>query len=238
MAGMGLVAIVGGPVVGAAASLLQVVLGLPAANRRRAWEEQVTIVLRWLMGAGRTTEQLCTDEMIDAVFRASQIAGADSTETKRRALMNALCNVGVGSSPSRDRQSVMMRLLDEVTELHIRTLGFLVRREALELIHGEPPEFDEVPGLLVAKVLDFRDSPDLAEAVTQELIAMGLLNDIIETGVDGGSAANGGSSGLFAAGKPWVPGASLTKKAKDFAAFISGPFDPHEQPSRESDNGR
>lgn len=215
VAGVGLLSSVAGPIATASSiSLLETVLGVASARRRQEWEQQVTDALQWLIDAHNKSENdLRADEMMDAVYRASQIAIADSTEAKRVALQNALCNVGAGTAPSRDRQAVMMRLLDEVTELHIRALGFLLIRDFIELEAGGQPQFTDVPSLLVNNLPVFQENQQIAEAVAKELVAMGLLEDAVEEG-----------NGLVNMGTPWHPGKSITPKGRAFAEFISGPF--------------
>lgn len=225
MAGMGLLSAIVAPDAAQAAAaavaggtvMFETFFGVAAGRRRYEWELQVTAVLHWLVEQrGLPEARLQADEFVDAVVRASQIAAADSTEAKRRALMNALCNVGTGTAPSRDRQMILLRLLDQATELHMRALGQLLRSEAIEQRSGSQ-DHDSVPDVLVAHMPQFAGNQELAETVAKELENMGLIVDMLEDG-----------QGLFSIGTPWRPGRTITSKGKDFVGFITGPFDQDE----------
>lgn len=216
-AGAGALGAVAGPAAaaaaGAAVPLLAAWLKSPLEQAREEWAEQVVSALRWLVDTtGKSPTEIASPEFLDALARASQIAASDSTESKRMALLNALCNVAGPSAPSRHKQTVMLRLLDELTELHVRAIGFLINREVVDLQFEQPQDTD-VATLLVANVAGLMGDLELAEQVRQELVSVGLLVEMAET-----------SPGLYGMGSPWVPGVVVTPKAHEFVQFISGPF--------------
>lgn len=205
-----------GPAGAFLAPATQSLLGGPLRRRREAWWRDVEEAIQAGLDArGRRLSAEEGEETLDALERASRIATADSRELKRRALLNALCNVISGTAPTRDRQAGMMRLLDELGEVHLLAMGFLSRRAIIERESGVQSEFDNLVDLLAAGVDCFNTERDWAEEVAQELVGHGFLVSMVERDDDGGS---------FSLGTPWDPRQSITPKAEAFMAFIEGPF--------------
>lgn len=113
-----------GPVVGAGLE------GFASHASQRSlvvWAHEVSEVVEALRRlAGRSVAELLEDDVwLDAVARASLIASTSRQKERRRALRNALFNIGArdGEGGSAMAES-LLRLLDMVTPAHMRYLGF------------------------------------------------------------------------------------------------------------------
>ena len=115
-----------GMVLPAGGELLEAVIGPPLAKRMDAWRDLMAKRVQELLDREQVTvESLQKDpQFIDAVMYASRAAAYTSSEEKRQALANAICNAGTERAPDADEQLVFLRLIDELTEWHFRILAF------------------------------------------------------------------------------------------------------------------
>jgi hypothetical protein len=112
---------------GSLSALFQAIFPAPI-NRRRD---------KWLQRLGQTVEELLqrvedltpealseNDRFISATLHASQIALRSHQEEKLLLLQNILTNIMLHLGDDFDLQSLHIRLIDELTPLHIRMLDF------------------------------------------------------------------------------------------------------------------
>ena len=115
------------PLVGSAATeLFALIVAPPLERRRQRWMEEVGEALRQLEDRrGVRLEDLQEDEaFIDAAMSATQAALRTSVEEKRRALRNALLNSALPGAPDASTRQVFINLVEQLTEWHLRLLGF------------------------------------------------------------------------------------------------------------------
>ena len=101
---------------------------VPLDKRRQAWIQELACVVEELQEKvdGLRPESLAQDEaFVTVALQASQVAMCNHRPEKLRALRNAVLNSALPSAPSEDVQMVFLRLVDELTPLHLRLLAFL-----------------------------------------------------------------------------------------------------------------
>lgn len=190
------------------------------------WTREVAEVLKYLLEfRGRDLNDLLQDDVFcDAVARASLIAFASRREGTRRALCNALLNVGAsgGSESDADLHASLLALLDSVTPSHMRALGFLEdpigwsARSGIapppmkSMDAGEAPTIAGIFDSHLRSTLGWQDGRTIAE----DLVTRGLVPRV---------GAN--YPGLIAIDPIFGPDREmLTWKARTFIDFIRGGF--------------
>jgi hypothetical protein len=208
---------------------------LAPVAKRRAQEvaEDFQQAIAFVLARGRTVDDLAKDEAFcDLVFTATGAALRTHVAKKREALRNAIMNAGLpGRAPSREKQHMFVRLVDEFGELHVHVLHFL----------GDPEKWFKALGSDLPKhrggVVDIMTTEARLEAVLplafpgyakeisfvmlalEELERRGLVQDIEQ----GAIRAMGPTT--FVAPKK----AFTTPLGREFLLFISAP--PDERPS-------
>lgn len=112
------------PVIGGAiAEFFNVIVPSRLSNRRDEWARQLTDTVNELLERGAVTAENLNenDNFVDAVIEATIQATKTSSEAKRVALASAVSAVACRSIDT-DRQHVFLRLINELTESHIRLL--------------------------------------------------------------------------------------------------------------------
>lgn len=116
-----------GMVLPAGGDLLEAVIGPPLAKRMDAWRDLIAERVQELLDREQlTAESLQEDpQFIDTVMHASRAAAYTSSEEKRQALATAIYNAGARRGPVDDERIIFIRLIDELTEWHIRLLVYI-----------------------------------------------------------------------------------------------------------------
>lgn len=138
--GLSCIPIVGGAV----AALFETVLSAPIDKRKE----------QWLLKLAETVDELCStvdglsiqslsenEEFISICIQASNIALRTHHEEKLRRLLNAIRSCVTNPNMDETKRMIFLRILDEMTELHIQTFVFLAEthRFVAELNSRQPP---------------------------------------------------------------------------------------------------
>ncbi len=108
--------------------LFENVFSAPLEKRRQAWLEDLAEVVAKLQEKveGLTPEKLASNEVfITVALQASQIATRNHQKEKLKALRNAVFNSVLPNSPEDDEKIIFLRLIDQLTSWHLRTLALL-----------------------------------------------------------------------------------------------------------------
>lgn len=111
---------------GAIAALFEHVFSAPIEKRREEWLKRLSQTVDELLERveGLTAEDLSkNDRFISASLHASQIAARTHQAEKLTSLQNALANIALRDG-NEDLESLYLRLVDELTPLHVRLLDF------------------------------------------------------------------------------------------------------------------
>lgn len=189
-------------------------------NRTRAWMEEMAEVVQELLDRVDDLEaqDLANDPVFfDAAVAAARIATATSSREKHVALQNALYNVGCGDSLDEDQRAIFLRYIDELTPSHIRFLRFLDDPTGWFERHDLVWPNVYMGGLMSVVEVAFpawRKDEAFLDTLATDLVSRGLADNpplrVVMTG-DGLTARRT---------KP---------KGREFMAFISGPFEAHEE---------
>lgn len=172
---------IGGP----AAELLGLVLQ-PALERRRGeWFEHLGRAFEELRRRldGFDPARLATNELfITAVITASNAALRTHEAEKLDALRNAVISSGLPMSPDEHTQLMFIRLVDELTALHLRLLAYLRDPEGWFTSRGIPKP-NIIAGsrasVLEAALPDLASDKVLYRQAVRELDAVGLAQDAL-----------------------------------------------------------
>lgn len=119
-AGLSMVPFVGG----LAVELFQYVIQPPLEKRREEWMCEIGERLLKLEEQGLNLEELQGNEhFVSTVMLASQAALRTHSQEKLAALRNAVINVAEGRSPEETRLHLLLRFVDELSEVHLRILN-------------------------------------------------------------------------------------------------------------------
>lgn len=134
-----------GMVVPAGGELLEAVIGPPLAKRMDTWRDLIAERVQELVDREQATVESLQDDpqFIDAVMYASRAAAYTSSEEKREALANAIYNAGIKRGPDDHERLAFIRLIDELTEWHIRLLSFTATRATAKQL--KEPSLKGVP---------------------------------------------------------------------------------------------
>ena len=120
-AGLSMIPVAGGPAV----ELFQHLVQPPLERRRNHWMEQVGEKLQFLEKNGLNLNDLRNnDQFITAVMQASTAALRTHKADKLAALRNAVINIAIGQVPDETVQHILISLIDEFSEMHLRVLKF------------------------------------------------------------------------------------------------------------------
>src|SRR5262245_60378327 len=119
---------------GAAEALVAYALGFlstPVQRRRDSVMADFGAALQDLKRrVGKLEDLENNDAFLDTVFAAIPVAMRSASETKRRALRNAIVNAGLPGAPDATKQQLFVRLLDDLTDLHAHLLDILASPQA------------------------------------------------------------------------------------------------------------
>lgn len=167
-AALSVVPVVGGPAV----ELFQYVVQPPLEKRRDEWMRSIGEKLEELRANGLDISTLQTNEQfISAVMQASQAALRTHSALKLAALRNAITNIASGKSPEETIQEILLSLVDQLSEMHLRVL---------KVFHNpEPPRGMSVGGLvdvLHQSIPSLRGQRELGDKIWTDLHTNGLVN--------------------------------------------------------------
>lgn len=175
----------------------------PLERRRDEWREAVGSGLQDLEDRiGRVAGELSKDEaFVDTLLQASTAAMKTADLEKRKALRNAVLNSAMPHSPDTTRQGMFIRLVDNLTPLHLRVLSVIAAPQPYEGITRRN-----------AEIVD-RNLPELAEHEgMRDLILVQLENEGLLPSTTRGIVHFEGSSD-----------SRLTEFGEEFLAFIAEP---------------
>jgi hypothetical protein len=115
---------------GAGTEILSLILAAPVVRRRDEWLVEVASavddILKWKEGL--TFESLQQNEQfISALIVATRIATSTHNKEKRRMLRNILIKVGTFCNIDEDLQFVYLRVVDDLSPIHVKILEFFWR---------------------------------------------------------------------------------------------------------------
>lgn len=103
-----------------------VAMGWAYNKRMQAWFETVAEAISELQGSTIDFEAIAEDDrFVDAVVAASKAAQGTSHAEKLRALRNAVTNSLSAEAPSEELRLRFIRIVDEMTPMHMALLVFL-----------------------------------------------------------------------------------------------------------------
>ena len=191
------------------------------SDERRAavWQAQVTELLNALEVdvQGLSVESLFEDDQfVDALATATRIAEKSAADAKRRALQNALFNIGSGHAPDADKCTVYLRYVDELTPSHMTLLDFF----------GDPPGYLERraipwPNLMMGGLGNVVKAGLPALAADQSFLNT-LVGDLDRWGLISNPGLNSTMTG------EGLKAGRSTEKGREFLEFVTGPFDVDE----------
>lgn len=175
-------AIAGAPYVGGAAvEMFNALVVPPLEKRKAAWMEAVATELQRLAQRESLSLEslLDNDQFTDAMLEASQAALRTSNATKLKALKCAVINSALPEPPEDSVQKICIRLVDELTEWHIKILVLFHEPRVWFLQNGiSPPVFNitsSLSALLEKAFPELRGRRDLYDYLANDLFLKGLL---------------------------------------------------------------
>lgn len=162
------VPVVGGPAI----ELFQYVVQPPLEKRREEWMRSIGDKLVELGSKGVDVSSLKDDEQfISIVMQASQAALRTHNTDKLAALRNAVINVACGQSPDETVQHILLSMVDQLSEMHLRIL---------KIFHDPvPPPGLSIGGLdsvLQHNIPELRGQRELGDKLWKDLYGNGLIN--------------------------------------------------------------
>lgn len=169
---LSMIPVVGGPLV----ELFQFVIQPPLERRRDEWMRSIGDRLKDLEENGLDLESLQSNEQfVSIVLQATQGALRTHKEEKLTAFRNAVVNVAKGQSPDEAVQDILLGLVDQFSELHLRVL---------KVLHSPTvPETWDMGGLetvLQLNIPSLTGQRELTLKIVKDLFNNGLIkSDII-----------------------------------------------------------
>lgn len=113
---------------GAVSTLFETVLSSPIDKRKEEWLKSLAATIDELCDTvdGLKIENLAkNDEFVSICIHASNIALRTHQDEKLKRLLNAVRNTATGDIGDESKRLIFLRVIDEMTELHIRVFIFL-----------------------------------------------------------------------------------------------------------------
>lgn len=171
-AGLSALPLVGGP----AAELFAAVVQPPIERRRSRWMDLVGERLLELEKRGLDLNSLsANDEFISAVLQATSAAIKTHHREKLEALRNAVANIAIGVSPDETIAAILIRLIDELTPMHLKVLT---------AAHASPPSKLETRSK-ESGFDRFARTAGIPELIGKELLLKQLWSDLRIAGLIG-----------------------------------------------------
>jgi hypothetical protein len=195
------------------AALLEWIVVSPLERRNTEWMNDVAVGLRQLEEKRGVSLHALRDNpaFIDAVLTATQAALRTNQTGKRAALLHAVLNSALGSSPDVTRQQVFLSLVDRLTDVQL---------SILQLFH-DPQKWAAGDGRHV-RDRSTGDAGDMLREAYPELAEDAALCDVLWTELYNAGLVNIGTLHTK------MEGSAVTKKrttpiGDDFLAFIRSP---------------
>ncbi len=206
-----MVPVAGGPV----QVLFENVFTAPLEKRKQAWLEQFAAAVEELQRRveGLTPEKLAQDDVfVTVAMQAAQIALRNHQQSKLDALRNAVMNSALPNSPEENEQLIFLRLVDQLTPLHVRVLSLLNDPASWMTVNNVTNPGWGMGGVSTVVehcLLEVRGRREIYEQVVRDLQAEGLL-------------AQGQFLNVTMTGDGMLQSRS-TGRGKEFMKFISAP---------------
>lgn len=202
---------------GAAAELFDLVIGPRLERRKEEWFNYLADAvdeLRERLDGFDPRDLDGNEQFVSAVLAASTIAMKSHQQEKLEMLRNALINSVLPDAPDEHEQLTFLRLVDELTPLHVRMLAVLADPVGWFERHPEleKPSFglsSSLGALIEAALPELRDRRDLYD---------GLGFDLDQRRLGGGG---GSLHTMMSASGAWS--SRSTPLGRRFLAFISLP---------------
>lgn len=202
---------------GAAAELFDLVIGPSLERRKEDWFNYLADVvdeLRERLEGFDPRDLDGNEQFVSAVLAASTVAVKSHQQEKLEMLRNALVNSVLPGAPDEHEQLTFLRLIDELTPLHVRMLAVLADPQGWFARHPdlEKPSFafsSSLGALLEAALPELRDRRELYDGIGFDL-------DQRRLGGGGGSLHS-----MMSASGAWS--SRSTPLGQRFLAFISLP---------------
>lgn len=206
----------------AASVLFKLLLSSPLEHRRSAWEKQITATINFLTEHHKIRLQdLAADPLfISSVFRATMIAISTHRKEKLQSLSNALknCATKERASTSEDFDLIYIRLIDELTPLHIQILEhYISLGNGLGNLTSYPDLFNSV-----AKKLGKGIDRDHFLLLNNDLASKGLIR--VSSDIEGFDDLYQGNSMLLEDTDDSLPRVAVSEAGREFISYISEPI--------------
>jgi len=169
------------PYAGSALSvLMETVFAPPVERRRELWLRSLAQAVDELQRIhGLTAEALSdNDSFISAAVQATQIALRSHQDEKLQALQAAVVSAGSPHAPADTRQSVYLRLVDELTPAHLRILALYDKPEDWLTVPDHPDDGwgrSAPSNEIFARVPELENDQQFYELLVQDLQNRGLV---------------------------------------------------------------
>ena len=205
---------VAGVVLPAGGDLIDAIVGPPLAKRVDAWRDTVAETIRELLEHEQVTAESLQDDpqFVDVVMCASRVSAYTSSSEKRDALRNAILNTGLRSGPEHDERLIFIRLIDDLTEWHLRVLT----------LFNDPERWEQISSAAGITLSGANSLTDAAMRAFPELMSRAEFFDQIAKDLHGyGLLSIYGFEIALEEGE--IPSSLTTNRGKGFLAFITRP---------------
>lgn len=188
------------PIAGSALAVaFSLALGWAYNKRMQAWFETVAEAISELQGSTIDFEAIAEDDrFVDAVVAASKAAQGTSHAEKLRALRNAVTNSLSAEAPSEELRLRFIRIVDEMTPMHMSLLVFLNDPPAWYDRHNLPR-----PNLFMGGTKSSIIDPAFPDLAADPALRARLLADL-----EGWRLTAQSSSGTMSEQGVWASGSS------------------------------
>ena len=191
------------------------VFSAPMEKRKQAWLEQLASVVEEVQVRVKelTPEKLASNEVfVTVAMQASQVAIRNHQQAKLEALRNAVLNAALPNAPDDNEQMIFLRLVDQLTPLHLRTLTLLDNPRTWMEKHQVPNPgwgMGGVSTVIEHCLPDLRGQRDIYDQLIRDLQADGLIGQgqFVHVTMTGGGMVE----------------SRTTDRAKRFIKYISAP---------------
>jgi len=176
-----LVPVAGGPL----SVLFETIFSTPLDKRKEQWLHSLAEAIEKINEKveSMTPEALSQNEtFISVSMQATQIALRNHQKEKIAALKNAIINSAINTSMDENKSLMFVRIIDEMTPIHLKVLSFLNNPDKFEqelqskTSKNITTHYPENINIWNEYYPDLRGSKDLILQVVKELIAKGFIH--------------------------------------------------------------